>query len=237
MVDVFYSVILGIGLFYFVIALFSDLEFLMGTFSLGLPYGLLGWGILGLLDSGEPFAFGIGFLFPFLAISAMYTYTTSSGKILEEFLFKEGIVTIPITPKKKGEIKVSSRNSNEFLIATAENISKPIPKGENVRIIDIEGVIAQVTTDLSTIKTINRRSTLYNSIFRVIQFLAPRPSISGICMVCYAGLIRSKQGIKCPNCNQVAHKEHIRDWLLIKQTCPNCRTGLEWQRDKLIETH
>jgi hypothetical protein len=229
-------VILGIGLFYFIIAMFSDLQFLIGTFSLGLPYGLTGWGILGLLDSGEPFAFGIGFLFPFLAITAMYTYTTSSGKLLEEFLFKEGTVTIPITPKKKGEIKVSSRNSNEFLVATAENITKPIGKGEKARIIDIEGVIAHVTTDLSTIKRINRRSTIYNRIFRVIQLLAPRPSISGTCMVCYAGLIRSKQGIKCPKCNQVAHKEHIRDWLLIKQTCPNCRSALEWKGKKLVET-
>ncbi|MHA2251643.1 MAG: hypothetical protein ACXAD7_14865 [Candidatus Kariarchaeaceae archaeon] len=232
--SLFYIILTGLGLTYFIIAAFSDIDFLIGRFSLGLPYGLLGWGVLGFLSTEEPFGFLLGFLLPFFAIGLIYYYTTSSGKKMEELLFQEGTVNIAIAPNKKGEVKVPHGNGFDFYVAAAENISKPIPKSSKVKIINIDGVVVFVTTDLTKIKKLDKRSDFYNRMFRIIQFLAPRPKISGTCMICYGGLIKSKLGIRCPYCQQVAHKQHLKEWLELKEKCPNCRTQLDWKGEKLV---
>ena len=232
--DLFYFVMTGLGVAYFLIAAFTDIEVLIGKLSLGLPYSLIGWGVTGLFNTGEPYAFLIGFLFPFISISAIYYYTTSSGKLMEDLLFKQGIVTIPIKPEKKGEIKIKRQSGYDFYVAAAENISKPITKGTEVKIIDVDGVVSYVSSDLDGLKRLDKRSDLYNYLFKIIQILTPRPRISGTCIVCYGGLIKSKQGIKCPFCSQVAHVDHMRDWLAIKEKCPHCRTNLDWKGEKLV---
>ena len=44
------------------------------------------------------------------------------------------------------------------------------------------------------------------------------------CIVC-RGLIKKEETvIECPNCNNVAHEDHMEQWMKIKQECPICKT-------------
>ena len=44
------------------------------------------------------------------------------------------------------------------------------------------------------------------------------------CIICQ-GLIKHGENVmECPTCNNVAHKEHMEQWLKIKEECPICKT-------------
>ena len=44
------------------------------------------------------------------------------------------------------------------------------------------------------------------------------------CSICQ-GLIKSGENVlECPTCNNIAHKEHMLQWLKIKEECPICKT-------------
>jgi len=46
------------------------------------------------------------------------------------------------------------------------------------------------------------------------------------CMVCQ-GLIKKGDNVKeCPTCNNVAHDDHLEQWIKIKQECPICKTRI-----------
>ncbi|MHA1218541.1 MAG: RING finger domain-containing protein [Candidatus Heimdallarchaeaceae archaeon] len=46
------------------------------------------------------------------------------------------------------------------------------------------------------------------------------------CMVCQ-GLIKKGDNVKeCPTCNNVAHEDHLEQWMKIKQECPICKTRI-----------
>ena len=45
-------------------------------------------------------------------------------------------------------------------------------------------------------------------------------------MVCQ-GLIKKGDNVKeCPTCNNVAHDDHLEQWMKIKQECPICKTRI-----------
>lgn len=43
------------------------------------------------------------------------------------------------------------------------------------------------------------------------------------CIICFMDIIDDDNILRCPHCDQPAHKPHIKDWLLTKQYCPVCK--------------
>lgn len=222
----FYTYIIAIAVVYYLMATLTEFDFLISPLTLGLPYGLFAWGLSGYLGTEEPAAFGLGFGFTYGVITILYIFMTSSGSIQKMYLLKDGEVTINIFPNKFGEIKVKNGESFDFLQAKAVGITKPIVKGSFVKIEKFTGPTAFVTSEYESIEIDDNRGTLTKGITSFIRLLLPRPKISGVCMICYGTLTRSKEGTKCPNCDAVAHFEHIEDWLKMKKKCPNCKTTL-----------
>jgi hypothetical protein len=229
-----YIVILAIGGVYLLISAILDLEILVGHFSLGLPYAFIGWGSIGLITNNEPTSFIWGFLFIWLTISAMYLYLSSHTSAFEKYFLKPAVVTIPIQPGKIGEIKVARDEGYDFLPAKANNLIKPIPKNESVRIIDLEGVNALVSMDYEEIQIENSFSQFYNKVASFLRLLTIKSKHSGTCIVCYGNLKGSKNYVNCPSCDSIAHRDHIEDWLDIRAKCPHCRTEIEFKGSKLI---
>ncbi|MHA2028201.1 MAG: hypothetical protein ACW99A_11160 [Candidatus Kariarchaeaceae archaeon] len=228
-----YITILIIGGAYLLISAILDLEILLGHFSLGLPYALIGWGVIGLVTNNEPNSFIWGFLFIWISISAMYLYLSSYTSSYEKYYLKSAVVTIPIKPGKIGEIKVSRGEGFDFLPAKASNIIKPIGKNETVRIIELEGVNAHVSVDYKEIRLENTFSKFYNRIATFLRLLTIKSKHSGVCIVCYGNIKGSKNFTKCPSCDSIAHKDHMIDWLDIRKTCPHCRSEIEFKGTKL----
>ncbi|NHJ05650.1 MAG: RING-H2 finger protein [Candidatus Heimdallarchaeota archaeon] len=56
-----------------------------------------------------------------------------------------------------------------------------------------------------------------------------------VCVICLSPLNISDEIVKTSCCQQYAHKEHIINWLNIKNTCPNCI--LELNKEDLILVH
>ncbi len=53
-----------------------------------------------------------------------------------------------------------------------------------------------------------------------------------LCSVCRSGVSSTEKLSKCPHCNNIAHTNHIIEWLNIKGICPICRNKLS--PDELI---
>ncbi|OLS20160.1 MAG: hypothetical protein HeimC2_38500 [Candidatus Heimdallarchaeota archaeon LC_2] len=232
----FYSSILIVGLIYFAFSRLVDADILLGPYSLGIPYGLIGWGMSGLLSENGVSSFLWGFLFIYASITAMYLYLTVHHSRHEKYLLKLGEVTIPIKPDKIGEIRIHRDGGYDFLSAYAKNIDKTIEKGDSVRVIDFDGVVAVVSTDQQKIVLENKFSRFYNQISKAVQLLLVKSRYSGVCMVCYGNINKSKKAIKCPSCGSIAHSDHLKDWLDIRSKCPNCRTKLKLEGSKITIT-
>lgn len=231
-----YLYLLFAGLIYFTISQILDIDILLGSYSLGVPYGLIGWGAIGLSTNNEPSSFLLGFLLIYSSITGMFLYLSVHDSRHEKYFLKEGEVTIPIQPEKIGEIRVQREGGYDFLGALAYNIVKPILKGETVRIIDLEGVMAVVSTDYQEIVLENQFSNFYNRISKAVQLLSIKAKYSGICMICYGNINKSKNAVKCPSCDSIAHLDHMKEWLDIRSKCPNCRTKLKLENSKISIT-
>lgn len=229
-----YVIILILGLAYFLLSAILNFEILLGQFSLGLPYGTVGWGIVGLLTMNEPSSFLWGFLLIWLSISGIYLYMSSYTSTYEKYYLKPAEVTIPIKPDKTGEIKVIRGKGFDFLPARANNLVKPISKGESVRIIELDGINAIVSINYKEIELENTFSKFYNRIAKVARLLAIKSKQSGICVVCYGNVKGRKNTVKCPSCDSVAHFEHLKEWVNIHSNCPNCRSRLKIEKSKII---
>ncbi len=46
------------------------------------------------------------------------------------------------------------------------------------------------------------------------------------CMLCKRQIDFSEEWLKCPHCEELAHRTHLLEWIRVKGTCPNCRTPL-----------
>ena len=126
----FYSTLLIVGLIYFVFSRLIDADILLGPYSLGIPYGLIGWGLIGILIEKEPSSLIWGFVFVYITITAMHLYLSVHHSQREKYLLKEGEVTIPIIPDKVGEIRISIDGGYDFLGAYSKNIEKTVTKIE-----------------------------------------------------------------------------------------------------------
>ncbi len=47
------------------------------------------------------------------------------------------------------------------------------------------------------------------------------------CSVCRSVISGEESKLKCPSCNNIAHEEHLIDWLRIKSECPICKVKLK----------
>lgn len=56
-----------------------------------------------------------------------------------------------------------------------------------------------------------------------------------VCVICLSVLNPGNEIVKTSCCQQYAHKEHIINWLNIKNTCPNCKQELN--KEDLILVH
>jgi predicted RNA-binding Zn-ribbon protein involved in translation (DUF1610 family) len=50
---------------------------------------------------------------------------------------------------------------------------------------------------------------------------------SGICMVCKRGLENADEMLFCPHCGSLAHRDHLLEWLHVKNYCPSCGRHLD----------
>jgi hypothetical protein len=50
---------------------------------------------------------------------------------------------------------------------------------------------------------------------------------SGVCMVCKSGLEKTDEILFCPYCGGLAHKDHMLEWLHVKDYCPTCGRHLD----------
>jgi hypothetical protein len=50
---------------------------------------------------------------------------------------------------------------------------------------------------------------------------------SGICIVCKRGLEKADEILFCPYCGGLAHKDHMLEWLHVKDYCPTCGRHLD----------
>jgi hypothetical protein len=57
--------------------------------------------------------------------------------------------------------------------------------------------------------------------------LARRRIRSGICMVCKRGLENADEMLFCPHCGSLAHRDHLLEWLHVKNYCPTCGRPLD----------
>ncbi|MHA1482991.1 MAG: RING finger domain-containing protein [Candidatus Heimdallarchaeaceae archaeon] len=56
------------------------------------------------------------------------------------------------------------------------------------------------------------------------------------CTICQ-GLIKHGENVmECPTCTNVAHKEHMEQWLIIKEECPICKTRITKRTLKTYST-
>jgi predicted RNA-binding Zn-ribbon protein involved in translation (DUF1610 family) len=55
----------------------------------------------------------------------------------------------------------------------------------------------------------------------------------GICMVCGLSLAKGDEMLSCPHCGNLAHRNHLLEWLHVKDYCPLCRKHLD-QRDLIM---
>lgn len=234
--DEFYSMLLVVGLLYFVISKLIETDFLLGPYSLGVPYGLIGWGLIGLISGDGFYSFFLGFLFVYSFITSMHLYLSVHHSRHEKYYLKQGEVTIPIKPDKIGEIKIVRNGGFDFLGAWAENITKPIGKGDSVRIVGLDGVMAIVSTDHKELELENKFSSFYNRISKIVRLLSVKSKYTGTCMICYGNLHKSKRAVECPSCGSIAHSDHMKEWLEIRSKCPNCRTKLKFEGSKISIT-
>ena len=232
----FYTLVLIIGIIYLIIAFFTEFEFLLGKMSFGIPYSLTAWGLMGLFGASDLQAFLFGFLTVMLITTYLYSKLHSAGFELDKYILREARVTvaIPKESNRKGEIVFEADGGKKHIMAAPyDDIIKPIPKNSMVRIIDVRGHIALVSTE---IQSHNRKTATKNLKYSVIKFfnsITPKNKVTGVCMICFGQLIGSSEGFTCPSCMAVAHTYHISEWVEIKGFCPNCRLGLELKKDKI----
>ncbi|MFX1476161.1 MAG: hypothetical protein ACFFCO_11880 [Promethearchaeota archaeon] len=46
------------------------------------------------------------------------------------------------------------------------------------------------------------------------------------CMLCKRQIDFNEDWVKCPHCEELAHRTHLLEWIRVKGTCPNCRQPL-----------
>jgi Zn finger protein HypA/HybF involved in hydrogenase expression len=51
----------------------------------------------------------------------------------------------------------------------------------------------------------------------------------GACMVCNLSVRISDLPVWCPHCGNVAHREHLLEWIHVKDRCPKCGAHLNEQ--------
>lgn len=232
----FYTLILIIGIIYLIVAFFTELEFLLGKLSFGIPYSLTAWGLMGLLGASDLQAFLFGFATVMLITTFLYSKLHAGGFELDKYLLQEARVTVAIPKEnnRKGEIVFEADGGKKHIMAAPyDDILKPIPKNSMVRIIDVEGHIALVSTEIQIPK---RKKATKNIKFSMIKFfntITPKNKVTGVCMICFGQMIGASDGFTCPSCLAVAHTYHISEWVKIKGFCPNCRIALELKKNKI----
>jgi hypothetical protein len=182
---------------------------------------------MGLLDLEEPipiFSALLVYIFAFL----LYISLEHQFKLVDEILLREGIVTIGIYPNQKGEIKIKQPYGDQFYIAKAENILKPIPKGVKTYVIGVEDNIAIVQENFPAKLEQRNISKTKSVLYKIRQWITPNRKISSPCMICFGLIKRSRGSIECPNCEGHAHKDHLLIWLENRNVCPNCKIALHW---------
>lgn len=232
----FYTIILIVGIIYLIVAFFTEFEFLLGKMSFGLPYSLTAWGLMGILGASDLQAFLLGFLLVFLITSYLYSKLHVTGFELDKYLLQEARVTvaIPKESNRKGEIVFEADGGMKHIMAAPyDDIIKPIPKNSMVRIIDVKGHIALVSTEIQIPKHKTTSKNIKYSMIKFFNSITPKNKVTGVCMICFGRLIGASDGFTCPSCVAVAHTYHITEWVKIKGFCPNCRIGLELKKNKI----
>ncbi|MCK4895272.1 MAG: E3 ubiquitin protein ligase [Candidatus Heimdallarchaeota archaeon] len=56
------------------------------------------------------------------------------------------------------------------------------------------------------------------------------------CSICQGLIKHSENVMECPSCTNVAHKEHMEQWLKIKEECPICKTRITKRTLKTYST-
>ncbi len=56
------------------------------------------------------------------------------------------------------------------------------------------------------------------------------------CLICQGLIKHGENVLECPTCNNVAHKEHMEQWLKIKEECPICKTRITKRTLKAYST-
>jgi hypothetical protein len=230
----YHYILLIVGILLFILSLFSDIEIIFGRVSFAFQYSLLLWPIVYFIGTEEPSAFLYGFIIPFIVIFLVYTAMTTGGVEYHNFILKEARVTvpIPIDINKTGEVTFEYDGGTLFLQAKSDHeLLKPIPKDTMIRILGFEGQMALVSTE---IKLIERSPNVIRvGILNVLEKITPKARISGTCMICFGSLVHSTEGVKCPACKSVAHKDHMEAWVDIKNKCPHCRREVKLEKHKI----
>ncbi len=230
----YHYILLIVGVLLFILSLFTDIEIIFGRLSFAFQYSLLLWPIVYFIGIEEPQAFLFGFVIPFIVIFMVYSAMTTGGIEYHDFILKEARVSVPIPTNllKSGEVTFEYDGGTIFLQAKADQeILKPIPKDSMIRILGFEGQIAIVATE---IKLLDRTPHAVRVVvLNILERITPKARISGTCMVCFGSLVNSSEGVKCPACKSVAHKEHMQAWVNIKNNCPNCRKEVKLVKHKL----
>lgn len=230
----YHYILLIFGILLFILSLFTDIEIIFGKFSFAFQYSLLLWPIVYFIGNEEPSAFLYGFVIPFIIILIVYTAMTTGGVEYHNFILKEARVTVPIPTNilKTGEVTFEYDGGTTFLQAKSDQeLLKPIPKDTMIRILGFEGQVALVSTE---IKLLERTPNALNVvILNVLEKITPKARISGTCMICFGSLVNSSEGVKCPACKSVAHRDHMEAWVDIKNKCPHCRKEIKLVKRKL----
>ena len=230
----YHYILLIVGILLFILSLFTDIEIIFGKISFAFQYSLLLWPIVYFIGTEEPQAFLFGFVIPFIVIFAVYTAMTTGGIDYHKFILKEARVSVPIPTNllKTGEITFEYDGGTLFLQAKSDQeLLKPIAKDTMIRILGFDGQVALVATE---IKLLDRTPHAFRvAILNILEKITPKARISGTCMVCFGSLVNSSEGVKCPGCKSVAHKDHMRAWIDIKNNCPHCRREVKLTKHKI----
>ncbi len=54
------------------------------------------------------------------------------------------------------------------------------------------------------------------------------------CVICFLEIVEEDEIIRCPHCDNPAHKSHFLEWLKIKGFCPICKKRLTWKDGNLV---
>jgi hypothetical protein len=238
-----YILIIFLGLMYGAVREIFEFDVpVFQTITVGIPAGLIGWGILGLITGGsEPMSFIIGLVCITLFVSLLMSMILVSYDEAEEFIGFTGTVNIPIPPDGLGKIAIDTPRGKEFYVARAYNpISKPMPQSSWIKIVKFEGTIVHVVQvdpeEGNTPNIMKREKKNKKMTDPLMVYLKNRNKKSDSnCGICYSNITNKTKLVICSNCESNFHKEHIEDWLIIEGNCPNCRSKVKLESGRMVK--